>query len=95
MKNEPGKTRKVNEPYEIWVNGTTFEWRVLKKYQAPDKEAENPYARWFLATKGPGTYDSYEMGDGYARDIQQYGRKLTDEQMAEHLSKPENKWRQF
>lgn len=100
MKNEQGKTRKVNDPYEIWrteeVQKTGgFEYRVLKKYQAPDKEAHNPYARWFLATKSPMTFGSYEMGDGYVRDVKSVAYKLTDEQMAEHLAKPENKWREY
>ena len=46
-----------------------FVFRVLKKYQRPDKEAENPFARWFVATKSPYTYGNWELGDGYVRDI--------------------------
>jgi len=70
-KNECGKTRKVNEPYEVWANiGAGWEWRVLKKYQSPENEAKNPQARWHCAVKSPHTYGSWEYGDTYVRDIQ-------------------------
>ena len=68
MKNECGKTRKVDEPYEIWQGGN-FEYRVLKKYQSPDKEAQNPYARWFCAVKSPFTFGSWEYADTYVSDV--------------------------
>ncbi len=58
-KNLCGKTRKVDDPYEIWVSGD-WEWRVLKKYQTPEKESENPYARWHCAVKSPMTYGSWK-----------------------------------
>lgn len=48
MKNLCAKTRKLDQPYEIWVGVGKFEgweWRVLKKYQSPECEANNPYAR--------------------------------------------------
>lgn len=69
MKNTCGKTRKVNEPYEVWRNSSGWEWRVLKKWQAPDKETNNPYARWFCAVKSPMTFGSYDMGDVYVSEI--------------------------
>ena len=70
LKNQCGKTRPVEKPYEIWENPRSgFVFRVLKKYQRPDKEADNPYARWFVATKSPYTYGNWELGDGYVRDI--------------------------
>tara|TARA_Y100000034_G_scaffold2039_1_gene2562 strand:+ start:594 stop:842 length:249 start_codon:yes stop_codon:yes gene_type:complete len=69
-KNECGKTRPIENPYEIWENPHSgFIYRVLKKYQRPDKEASNPYARWLVATKSPFTYGNWEMGDGYVADI--------------------------
>jgi len=68
IKNECGKTRKVDNPYEIWTSGD-WEWRVLKKYQSPEKEKTNPYARWFCAVKSPFTYDGYDYGDVYVKDI--------------------------
>ena len=76
-KNECGKTRPVEDPYEIWENPHSgFVFRVLKKYQRPDKEAENPYARWFVAAKSPYTYGSWEMGDAYASEIKQFGVRV-------------------
>jgi hypothetical protein len=85
------KTRDVNNPYEIYLRPDGWEWRVLKKYQRPDKEAENEYARWFTAVKSPFTYDSYDMGDTYRLDILQHAvYKVPEEKMKEHLQ--ENVW---
>ena len=77
MKNPCGKTRDVNDPYEVWRSGN-WEWRVLKKYQTPEREKENPYARWFCGVKSPFTYGSFEMGDVYVKDIV-YGAVRIDE----------------
>ncbi len=69
-KNECGKTRPKDNPYEVWRNDRFgYEYLILKKYQAPDKENNNPFARWFCATKSPHTYGSYELGDGYVANI--------------------------
>ena len=67
-KNKCGKTREVDNPYEVWRAGD-WEWRVLKKYQTPEKEKENKYARWLCAVKSPMTYGSWEYGDTYVSDI--------------------------
>jgi len=75
MKNPCGKTRKVNNPYEIWVAGD-WEWRVLKKYQSPEKEKQNPFARWFCAVKSPMTRGGYDMGDTYIKDIVSNARMI-------------------
>ena len=69
------KTRKVEEPYEVWRAGS-WEWRVLKKYQTPEREAANPYARWFCAVKSPFTYGDWEYGDTYVRDVIGNARKI-------------------
>ena len=74
-KNECGKTRDVDNPYEVWVAGD-WEWKVLKQYQSPEKEATNPYARWLCAVKSPYTYGSYDIGDTYIRDIVNVARKV-------------------
>lgn len=66
--NPCSKTRPVTDPYEIWVRGS-WTWKVLKKYQSPEKEAKNEYARWFCAVSSPNTYGSDEYGDVYVRDI--------------------------
>ena len=68
-KNPFGKTRKVDEPYAVYRGHHGWEWRVLKTYQRPDKEAANPYARWLVAAKSPYTHGSYDYGDTYVSDI--------------------------
>lgn len=64
-KNLMGKTRPLENPYEVWKSHG-FEFRVLKKYQADD---DKPFARWFCATMSPYTYGSWEWGDAYASEI--------------------------
>ena len=77
-KNECNKTRDIDNPYEVWRGPANFEWRVLKKYQSPENEAKNDYARWFCAVKSDMTYGSYEYGDTYVKDIKAYGKKYFD-----------------
>lgn len=65
------KTRPTENPYRIYRSADgTWEWRVLKAYKS-DENA--PYARWFLATKSPFTYGSFELGDGYIADVKANG----------------------
>ena len=64
-----GKTRKVHDPYAVYRGHHGWEWRVLKTYQRPDKEKNNAHARWLCAVKSPYTFDSFEMGDTYIRDV--------------------------
>ena len=80
MKNKCGKTRKIDNPYEIWggkVNlggeNFNFEWRVLKKWQVDDNK---PFARWFCAVKSEATYGSYDYGDVYVSEIKKFGVKI-------------------
>lgn len=68
MKNPFGKTAKIDSPHMIFKAGS-WEWRVLKTYQTPEKEAQNPYARWFCAVKSPHTYGDWEYGDVYVSEI--------------------------
>ena len=69
-KNLCGKTRPIDNPYEVWRSyDGSWTWKVLKKYQKPSKEAENPHARWFCAVSSPMTYGSYDIGDVYVNDI--------------------------
>jgi hypothetical protein len=72
-KNPSSKMRKVDDPYEIWVNDSGWEWRVLKKHQIDDNK---PYARWLCAVKSPSTFGSYDYGDVYVNDIKNSARKL-------------------
>lgn len=77
MKNECGKTRKIEDAYETWeTSDGRWIWKVLKKYQAPDKEASNPYARWFCAVQSPFIYGSWEYGDCYVKDIIGSARRI-------------------
>lgn len=71
-----GKTRDVNQPYEVYRNFSGWEWRVLKKYQHEEAENDNQYARWFCAVKSPMTHGGYDLGDTYITDIRPYGRPV-------------------
>ena len=78
MKNECGKMRDKDDPYEIYILGG-WEWRVLKKYQTPENEAKNEYARWMCAVRSPHTFGSFDFGDTYISDIKGCGaRKVED-----------------
>lgn len=76
-KNECLKERKVDNPYEIWrTPDGLWQWNVLKKWQIDD---DKPFARWFCAVRSPMTYDSFEYGDVYVKDIKNYATKVTPE----------------
>lgn len=69
MKNEAGKTVTKENAYEVWETPDgSWKWYVLKKYQAPDKEYENEFARWHCIVESPFTPNG-ERGDVYIRDI--------------------------
>lgn len=77
MKNECGKTRKVNEPYEVWKTPDgSWSWSVLKKYQTPEQEAKNEYARWFCLVVSP-FCPRGELGDVYVQEIQAQAVKVS------------------
>ena len=70
FKNHMSKTRKVDEPYMVWQSRDgSWEWRVLKAYQAPENELKNPYARWYCAVRSPFTYGEWAYGDTFCADI--------------------------
>ena len=74
-KNTKGKTRKVDDPYETYHGSgplQDWEWRVLKHWKAPENEKNDPYARVFCAVRSPMTYNSWEYGDTYCREIPGY-----------------------
>ena len=73
-RNECAKTRPIDNPYEVWEGGG-WTWYVLKKYQTPEKEAANPYARWFCFVKSPICPEG-EYGDTYISDITRYAQKV-------------------
>lgn len=74
MKNECGKTRPVSNPYEVW-QFRDWTWKVLKKYQSPEKEAVNPEARWFCWVSSNMCPEG-EMGDVYVSDIKRYAQRV-------------------
>lgn len=76
MKNECGKMRPVGDPYEIWVSADgTWTWHVLKKWQNPEKEAANQYARWFCAVKSPPNTTKWWFGDVCIKHIKDHARQ--------------------
>ena len=77
MKNAMAKTRPIDNPYEIWrsVDGS-WEWRVLKFYKTRERTMEDPCGRVFCAVKSPFTFNSFEMGDTYYKDITEHAIKI-------------------
>jgi hypothetical protein len=66
MANPMGKTRKLDAPYLIVMNGS-WEYRVLKANTAnPGK----PGGSWFCAVKSEYTFGGWDMGDTYISDVQ-------------------------
>ena len=82
-KNQFGKSVKVEEAHATYrvdnpSNGMYFEWKILKTYKTKENEDKDQYARWFTACKSPMTYDSWEYGDVYIKEIKDVGAKLID-----------------
>ena len=73
MKNPCAKTRKIDNPYEIWTNHDGWEWRILKKWQADDHK---PLGRWFCAVKSPFTHGDWEYGDTYVSDVWNNAKRI-------------------
>ena len=82
MKNLRGKTVKLQDAYEVY-QATGWEWRILKHYQTPDKESDNPHARVFCAVKSPMTYGTWEYGDSYLKDITGYGTLVSRREVSD------------
>lgn len=74
-KNLCAKTRPVSDPYEVWVAGD-WTWSCLKKYQGPEAEAANPYARWFCQVVTPMTGPRGDLGDVYVVDVMRHARRV-------------------
>lgn len=68
IKNLWSKARTIDKPYaEVTANDWTF--RVLKAYQSRANEKTNEYARYLCAVRSPFTYNSWDLGDTYIKDI--------------------------
>jgi hypothetical protein len=74
-KNPCGRQVTVHNAYEVWQTDdgqfTTF---VLKKYQTPEREAQNPWAKWFVATTN--LNGGLDYGDSYAAEVKRDAHKL-------------------
>jgi hypothetical protein len=47
-----GRTRSIRHPWQVWQRGLS-EWRVLRHYQSPEAEADNPWARVYCFVRSP------------------------------------------
>jgi hypothetical protein len=77
MKNTQGKMVNRENAYEVWQSfDGSWTWYVLKKYQSPENEAKNEYARWFCDVTSPFVGEEGEMGDTYIKDIKSNARRI-------------------
>ena len=82
-KNPCSKTVKPEQAYEVWQitdhpqYGGEWTWYVLKKYQSPEKEATNEYARWLCFVTSP-YVPRGEYGDTYVSSIVNTGAVKLD-----------------
>lgn len=77
---------KARKPIEVWrsYNGT-WTWEVYKKYQKPEKEVGNPYARWFCKVYTPIVPED-ELGDVYVSEIKKNASKVSGGKMKNYMS---------
>jgi hypothetical protein len=67
--NPCAKTVKPEQAYEVWQSfDGSWTYFVLKKYQSPEKEAQNPYARWYCMVQSPITTKG-EYADVYVSSV--------------------------
>lgn len=76
------KTRKARDAYEVYADGPvddpdTLIWYVIKKYQSPNQEDGNQFARWMCVVRG----FNLEIGDVYVRRIVSQAHKLEGEEL--------------
>ncbi len=75
-KNPCVKTVSREDAYEVWQSyDGSWTWYVRKKYQSPELEKTNPYARWFCDVVTP-MVPSGESGDVYVNDIIGYAKRI-------------------
>lgn len=73
-KNPCAKTMKPETAYEVWQSyDGTFTYFVLKKYQSPEQEAKNPYARWYCAVSSSHLHPPLANVDGKPKLPLEYG----------------------
>ena len=76
-KNLCAKRVEPKDAYEVYATAD-FSWihYVLKKYQSPEAEEKNEYARWFCAVSSPMTFGSLDLGDVYAAEVKRQGHLI-------------------
>lgn len=68
-KNPCTKRVEPEQAYEVWQSyDESWTYYVLKKYQSPEQEAKNPYARWHCMVQSPATPKG-EYGDVYVSSV--------------------------
>ena len=77
MANNPSAKRVTPETaYEVWQSPDgRWTYFVLKKYQSPEKEAQNPFARWFCMIQSPAAPNG-EYGDVYVAIVKEGTRHI-------------------
>ncbi len=76
MNNLCAKRVTPETAYEVWQSyDGTWTYFVLKKHQSPEKEAQNPYARWYCMTVSPACPRG-EFGDAYVSSVKDGTVKL-------------------
>ncbi len=69
-KNPCAKRVAPENAYEVWQSyDGTWTYFVLKKYQSSEKEAQNPYARWYCMVRSPATTARGDVGDVYVATV--------------------------
>ena len=69
MANPCAKRVTPEQAYEVWQSlDGSWTWFVLKKYQTPENEAKNLYARWYCLVKSP-VVPNGEYGDVYVATV--------------------------
>jgi hypothetical protein len=69
MKNLCAKRMMPENAYEVWQSSDkAWTYFVLKKYQSPEKEATNTFARWYCMVQSPITPKG-EYGDVYVATV--------------------------
>ncbi len=76
MSNPCAKTVSREKAYEVWQSlDGSWTWYVRKKWQSPQQEAKNPYARWYCDVVTPIVPEG-ETGDVYVREITANARRI-------------------
>ncbi len=74
--NPCGRRVTPETAYEVWQSfDGCWTYFVLKKYQSPEKEASNDYARWYCMVQSPATPRG-EYGDCYVSTVKRGTRQV-------------------